>query len=74
MGNIRCNCANGRKARNWPFASRVNGTGAPESRKRWPITLGRIGEIAGHMLPSFGLTNGFVPFNAVLVPLEVKNA
>ena len=38
------------------------------------MTPGRIGEIAGHPLPSFGLMRLLTPLSAVCVPLEAKNA
>ena len=74
IGKIRLSCASGRKPRNWPFASVTKGTGAPDKRNLCPITPGRMGEIAGQPLPSFGLINGFVAFKAVLVPLDAKKA
>ncbi len=52
----------------------LTGTGAPVNKKREPIVPGKIGETAGHKLPSFGLVSEFEPVKAVALPLEAKNA
>ena len=64
----------GRNATSSPRASRVKGTGVPDKMNLGPITPGPIGEMAGHPLPSLGLTYGLVPFKAVALPLPAKNA
>ncbi len=76
-GKTLCKPLSGRKAINCPCEFCVPiGTGAPDNKKREPTTglVGRIGVIAGQMLPSFGVIKGFEPVRAVLLPLDAKNA
>ena len=74
-GKTLCRLFKGLNEMNCPAAFAVPlGMGAPERMKRGPIVPGRIGLIAGHKLPSFGEVNGLLPVNAVVPPLEAKNA
>src|SRR5262245_61462381 len=76
MGKIFCRFSKGRKAIGCPAAFVVpTGTGAPDKRNRGPIVPGRIGLNAPvHAVPSFGEKSGFDPVNAVVPPLDAKNA
>src|SRR5678815_5485038 len=75
-GNTVCSWDSGRKAIGSPVVGLTveEGTGVPVSRNRGPITPGRIVDIAGHALPSFGLVKPVAPFKPTFPPTPAKNA